>query len=94
MHNINTAGEILRPRCIYTLFRLCFLLEWILSRIRQRFWLIVSDILYPKEPEHLEERLAVVTERYCSVMRISLLKQYIAVESAHLRNCKDANASE
>ena len=35
-----------------------------------------------------------MAERHCSVVRIILLDQNMAVESAHLRNCKDADGTE
>ena len=35
-----------------------------------------------------------MSECYCAVMRIVFLYQYVTVESAHLRNSEDTDASE
>ena len=35
-----------------------------------------------------------MTERYCTVMRIILLDQYMTIESAHLRNCEYTDTAE
>ena len=70
------------------------LLEWILCRIWQCLRLIIRYILDAEESEYLEERFSEVAERHGSVMRISLFQQYVTVESAHLRDGEDADASE
>ena len=68
----------------------------ILCRVTYALRLIVSDAVYinTQHLEYFEHFFSEVSECYGAVMRIVALYQNVTVESAHLRNCEDTNASE
>ena len=56
--------------------------------------LVVSDVLNAQELEDLKQDLAVMAECNGAVVRVTLLDQNMAVETAHLMDAKDCNAAE
>ena len=66
----------------------------ILCWIRQGLRLVVGDVLDAEILEHLEECLADVREGNCTVVRIALLDEHVAIEAAHLRNSEDTDTTE
>ena len=66
----------------------------ILRGIRQVFRLVIGDILDAQEFEHLEQSLAVMSERNRTVVRVPFLNQYMTVEPAHLRNREHADSAK
>src|SRR5699024_8463984 len=68
----------------------------ILCRVTYALRLIVSDAVYinTQPLEYFEHFFSEVSECYGAVMRIVALYQNVTVESSHLRNCENTNASE
>ena len=66
----------------------------ILGRVRQALGLVVSDVLNAQELEDLKQDLAVMAECNGAVVRVTLLDQNMAVETAHLMDAEDCNAAE
>ena len=66
----------------------------ILCWVRQACWLVVSDVLNAQELEGLEECLAYMREGYGTMMRITLLDQYVTIEATHLWNSEDTDTAE
>ena len=68
----------------------------ILGRITNALRLIVSDAVdvNAKHLEYFEHLFSEVSECYSSVMRIVALYQNVTIESSHLRNCENTDASE
>ena len=56
--------------------------------------LVIGDILHAQILEHLKQRLAIMSKCHRTVVRITLLDQYMTVESAHLGDGEDADAAE
>lgn len=66
----------------------------ILGGIRKLLRLIVSDVLDAEILHNLEHQLAAVSESNCAVVRISLLNQNMAIESAHFGDSKYCDTAE
>ena len=62
--------------------------------IRQALGLVVGNVRNAEELEHFKQRLAIVTEGNGTVVRVALLNQDMAVETAHLGNGEDGDAAE
>lgn len=62
--------------------------------IRQARGLVVGNVRNAEELEHFKQRLAIVTEGNGTVVRVALLNQDMAVETAHLGNGEDGDAAE
>ncbi len=73
-----------------------FLCPWILCRIAYTLRLVVSDFVYCYTDvlEYFVELLAKVAECNGTVVREVLFDEYVAVEAAHFRDCKDTDATE
>lgn len=69
-------------------------MERVLGRIGQGLRLVVADVLDAEVLEDLKQRLAVVTERHCAVVREVLLDEHMAVEAAHFRDGEYADGTE
>lgn len=57
-------------------------------------WAGCSNVRNAEELEHFKQRLAIVTEGNGTVVRVALLNQDMAVETAHLGNGEDGDAAE
>ena len=68
--------------------------KWIFCWVRETLRLIVSDILYAEILEHFEESFADMVERNSSVVWITLLDEYVTIESSHFLNSEDTDTSE
>jgi len=66
----------------------------VLAAVRYACGMVVLSVLYAEILENIEYSLAVMTEYHCTVMRIALLDEYIAVESAHFLDAEDSNGTE
>lgn len=71
-----------------------FLCERILRPVKHTLRLIEANALHSEVTENVEERLSVVRECYCAVVRESALDENVAVESAHFLYCENAYAAE
>ncbi len=67
---------------------------WILCGIRQGFGLIVGNVENAQEFEYFKQKFRAVSKGNGAMVRIALLNQYMAVETAHFRNCEYADAAE
>ena len=85
LHKKRTAEAVL------SVFELC---PGILGGIGQILGLVPGDVLHAQVLEHFEQELSAVSERNSAVMRIALLHQHVAVETAHFLDGKDADAAE
>ena len=80
------------PYCFFS--EKSLFLKRILGFVEHAFRLIETNILNAEIFEHVEERLAKVTKRNCTVMRISLRNENVTVETSHLRNTENTNTTE
>lgn len=69
-------------------------MKGVLGRIGQGCGLIVGDISYAEVLKDLEKSLTIVTEGNCTVMRVLLFDEHMAVEAIHLGDCKDTDGTE
>ena len=76
------------------LLYLPLLCKRIFCGIRQALGLVVGNVRNAEELEHFKQRLAIVTEGNGTVVRVALLNQDMAVETAHLGNGEDGDAAE
>ena len=63
----------------------------ILCRVGQVLRLVIRDILYTQVLEHFKESLAVMTESYCTMVRITFLDQYMTIETSHFMDSEDTD---
>ena len=68
--------------------------EWILPRIAHPLGLVKSNIIHSQVLKHLKQRFPKMSESHRAVVREVLFDQHMAVESSHLRDGEDADASE
>ncbi|EJX04978.1 hypothetical protein EVA_06914 [gut metagenome] len=81
----------------FYLFRFVYrLAPWVFCWISHACRLVISDFLNwnPNVFKYFKQRFAPVSECNCSVMRVSSLDQYMAIESSHFRNCKNTNGTK
>lgn len=70
--------------------------KWVFGWIQHALRVVVADFLRSdtEVAEHLVQLLAEVTKGNSAMVREVLFYQHMAVESAHLRDGKDANRAE
>lgn len=66
----------------------------VLALVENAGGMIVGNILDTEELKDLKHCLAAVCKRDGAVVRISLLDEYVAIESAHLGNREDTDTAE
>lgn len=88
------SSAILADSYAALLYLPLLLCKRIFCGIRQALGLVVGNVRNAEELEHFKQRLAIVTEGNGTVVRVALLNQDMAVETAHLRNGEDGDAAE
>ena len=88
------SSAILADSYATLLYLPLLLCKRIFCGIRQALGLVVGNVRNAEELEHFKQRLAIVTEGNGTVVRVALLNQDMAVETAHLRNGEDGDAAE
>lgn len=88
------SSAILADSYAALLYLPLLLCKRILCGIRQALGLVVGNVRNAEELEHFKQRLAIVTEGNGTVVRVALLNQDMAVETAHLGNGEDGDAAE
>ena len=88
------SSAILADSYADLLYLSLLLCKRIFCGIRQALGLVVGNVRNAEELEHFKQRLAIVTEGNGAVVRVALLNQDMAVETAHLGNGEDGDAAE
>ncbi len=84
------SSAILADSYATLLYLPLLLCKRIFCGIRQALGLVVGNVRNAEELEHFKQRLAIVTEGNGTVVRVALLNQDMAVETAHLGMAKMA----
>ena len=72
-------------------YNLC---KWIFCLVKHSLRLIEAYLLYSEVTEYIEKCLTIVSECYCTVMRISAFDKNVTVESAHFLYSKNTDTAE